>query len=117
MTSRKELDDHIVNDFNMLVDSCANLVEVVGDESSQYSNYAPELTDNGTTVRFVHYSVKEFLLSTAQGQRNVSTIDARLPEPETAHDTIASHFPTYLLFTGNEDDFIIYAILCWKKHV
>lgn len=113
MESPEDFEEAIVNDLGALASVCANLVII--DVEYLYAN---------STVRFVHYTVQEFLVPKSPGIGKLGSLSSILqPDAQLAHEEISRVCIKYLLimYSGEDlelwDSFNSYASKSWHYHI
>ena len=107
--------ESIVPKTETVVAVCANLIAV--DANDEY--YLD------STVRFVHFSVHEFLLQMLVDAQNPSAVARLKIEPQLANDEVARMCLAFLVFCWNEGPdgkigyrpLVNYAVPSWSSHV
>lgn len=110
METSEDIKDSIVSDFNLLITVCGGMVTI------DWQNVEPN-----STVRFVHYTVQEFLMAQGNGSSAMLKQNSQL-----AHEEIAQMCIKYMMIKyseppeenqGHWDTFKNYSSQFWHHHV
>lgn len=115
MESLEDVEDAVVNEFETLANVCGNLVTI--DFVYHYPN---------STIRFVHYTVQEFLVPKSPHSTSLGTLSA-LTNAQLAHEEISRTCIQYMLLMYSSEEFVpvsslartfeAYASESWHYHV